>query len=475
MGTEGEWPAGSIQNRIDDIEPRPPKNAGGIEEWPLPHSRLPKVRTMGKNPSARGARRRTIIAAGSLAIAGTLALAGCSSSGESATGDAGLTFMNQSRGQEAALTQLAQQYTKKTGVKVTVETPGPADYLPKLQAKAQSRSMPDIYSSFDASQMAPFYKAGWAMDLSAELNAGWSKNFSPAVLKMSTFKEGNNLGVKPGVYSVHWETQTYGFLVNPALTGMSSKNPPATTAAFIDALAAKKAKFSIAASQTPNIIQALASNWLTDADIEATLNGKSSWKQDGWRNAFQFLVDLKKAGVLANDSIPGGQGDHPNVESSFFTKSMGAIFDAAPGVSVGLRTNPEFEDYFSMGLPKAPGSVHDPRSPGIPGKGAVINPRGGHAKEALAFVKWLTEPEQQAVFAKTARILPSNPELLADADIPSQLEGFAAGVKDMQVMSTTFTPDVITAIRAESQRLVLGETTVDDVLTTIQAAQDRTS
>ncbi|SEH03674.1 ABC-type glycerol-3-phosphate transport system, substrate-binding protein [Nonomuraea solani] len=414
-------------------------------------------------------RRSTIVAA---ALA--LALAGCSSSGDTGdTGDTGLTFMNQSRGQEAALTRLAQQYTKKTGVKITIDTPGPADYLPKLQAKAQSRSMPDIYSSFDASQMAPFYKAGWAMDLSAQLNAGWSKNFSPAVLKMSTFQEGNNLGVKPGVYSVHWETQTYGFLINPALTGI--EKPPATTTEFIDALAAKKAKFAIAASQTPNIVQALASNWLTDAEIEATLNGKASWKQDGWGNAFQFLADVKKAGVLADDSIPGGQDDHPNVESSFFTKSMGAIFDAAPGIAVGLRTNPEFEDYFSTGVPKAPGSVHDPRSPGVPGKGAVINPRSEQSGKALAFVKWLTEPEQQAVFAKTARILPSNPELLAGADIPGQLAGFAAGVKGMQVMSTTFTPDVITAIRAESQRLVLGEATVDEVLTNVQAAQDRTS
>jgi raffinose/stachyose/melibiose transport system substrate-binding protein len=418
---------------------------------------------MGINHSAR--------VAGIAALA--LVLAGCSSPSEEP--DAGLTFMNQSRGQEAALTQLAKQYTQKTGVKITIESPGPADYLPKLQAKAQSRSMPDIYSSFDATQMAPFYKAGWAMDLSSELNAGWNKNFSPAVLKMSTFEQGNNLGVKPGVYSVHWETQTYGFLINPALTGMSAEKPPATTTAFIDALAAKKATFSIAASQTPNLIQSLASNWLTDAEIAATLNGRASWKQDGWRNAFQFLLDLKKAGVLADDSIPGGQDDHPNVESAFFTKSLGAIFDAAPGVSVGLRTNPEFEDYFSLGPPKAPGGVHEPRSPGIPGKGAVINPRGGHAKEALAFVKWLTEPEQQAVFARTARILPSNPELLAGTDIPAQLTGFAAGVRSMQVMSTTFTPDVNTAIRAESQRLVLGETTVDEALATIQAAQDRTS
>ena len=48
----------------------------------------------------------------------------------------------------------------------------------------------------------------------------------------------------------------------------------------------------------------------------------------------------------------------------------------------------------------------------------MINPRGKQPDKALAFVKWLTEPEQQAVFAKTARILPSNPELLAGRGHP---------------------------------------------------------
>ena len=152
---------------------------------------------------------------------------------------------------------------------------------------------------------------------------------------------------------------------------------------------------------------------------------------------------------------------------------MGAIFDASPGVSVGLRTNPEFEDYFSIAFPKVDGGSHDPRSPGVPGKGAVINPKGEHPEEALKFVKWLTESEQQAVFAQDARILPTNPELLASSDVPPQLQGFADGVADMQVMSATFTPDVKTAIIAESQRLVLGEASIDEVLANIQAAQDR--
>ena len=114
-------------------------------------------------------RRRGALLAGSLSVAAVLALTGCSQAepeaDPTAAEDIELTFLNQSRGQEAALTQLAEQYTEETGVKITIDSPGPADYLPKLQARAQSRRMPDIYSSFSATDMAPFYKAGWAMDL----------------------------------------------------------------------------------------------------------------------------------------------------------------------------------------------------------------------------------------------------------------------------------------------------------------------
>lgn len=438
---------------------------------------------MRRNPTRTGAvrpsRRRAILLATGTLVAASLVLTGCSSADAPADdGEVELTFLNQSRGQEAALTQLAEQYSEENGVKITVDSPGPADYLPKLQARAQSGDMPDIYSSFNATEMAPFYKAGWAMDLTDDLDAGWKDTFSPAVIEMSTFQDGNNLGIPAGTYSVHWETQTYGFLINPALTGIDQDKPPQTTGELIDALAASNegsGSFSVAASLTPQLVQGLASNWLTDEQIAATFDGEESWEQDGWRNAFQYLVDLQDAGVIANGALPGGQDDNPNVESAFFIQETGAIFDASPGVSVGLATNPEFEDYFSIGLPAADDGTLDPRSPGVPGKGAVINPKGDHPEEALAFVKWLTEPEQQAVFAEVGRILPTNPELLAGGEVPQQLTGFADGVEGLQVMSTTFATDVKTAIVAESERLVLGETTVDEALAAIQAAQDRVS
>src|SRR5699024_6871863 len=283
-------------------------------------------------PHSRGARRRPALV-GALSV--TLLFAGCSSADpETGDGEVELTFMNQSRGQEAALQQLAEQYTEETGVRIAIDSPGPADYLPRLQARAQSGDMPDVYSSFNAQDMAAFYRAGWALDLTEELAAGWEEDFSPAVVEMSTFEEGNNLDVEPGIYTVHWETQTYGFHVNPELTDLDTETPPTTTGELIDGLtAAGGDNLSVAASLSPELIQGLASNWLSDEEIAATFNGEASWEQEGWQNAFEFLVELRDEGVIANGALPGGQDDNPNVEASFFTQQMGVIFGASPGVS----------------------------------------------------------------------------------------------------------------------------------------------
>lgn len=420
--------------------------------------------------------RRALLGAAALAAV-PLALPACSTSGSGggAGGEVELTFLNQSRGQEAALTKLAQQYSEENGISITVDSPGPADYLAKLQAKAQSGDMPDVYSSFSATDMAAFYKAGWAMDLRDALSDGWSENFSQAILDMSTFVEGNALGIEPGIYTAHWETQTYGLLVNPAMTGITADAPPADTGALIAALVAAlpEGQFSVASSLVPQLMQAVASNWLSDEEIAATFRGEAPWEADPWRRGLQLLVDLRAGGVLANDALPGGQSDNPDVESSFFTQSLGMMFDASPGVAVGLATNPEFEDYISLPLPPMADGTMPPRSPGVPGKGAVVNPRGDHPEEALAFVRWLTEPEQQRVFAQEARILPTHPALLEAGDVPVQLEGFAQGVGTLQTMSETFVVDAKTAIVAEAQRVVLGETDVDAALAVVQAAQER--
>jgi ABC-type glycerol-3-phosphate transport system substrate-binding protein len=423
--------------------------------------------------------------AGAAVAASALLLAGCSGSGSgsSATAtaekDVHLTFMNQSRGQQAALEELAATYGKKTGVTVTIDTVGPVDFLPKLQADSQSKQMPDIYSAFNATSMAPFYKAGWAMDFTKELKAGWDKNFTPEVIKLSTFEKGNNLGVKPGIYTVHWETQSYGIVADDKNSGVDAKNPPKTLGDLVDQLAAGNKSgngsggFSVAASVSPYLIQYVASNWLSDKQISDTFAGKYKWTSAGWKKAFQFLADLQKAGAISNNALPGGQNDNPTVETNFFTKhSVGAIFDGTPGVSVGHKTSPDYTTNFSLPIPKASDAKYTPRAPGVPGKGAVINPRGKHVQASLDFVKWLTDPAQQEVFSKEAYIIPTSPSLLKSSKLPAALAGFAAGIKNQQVLSNTFSAPVTDAISRDVQRLVLGGMSVDDLVADVQTAQD---
>ncbi|MFP3466490.1 extracellular solute-binding protein [Leifsonia sp. SIMBA_070] len=430
-------------------------------------------------------RRRSALALGAAVAATALLLTGCSSAGSATTAsatataekDVHLTFLNQSRGQEAVLNELAKKYGEKTGVTVTIDTPGPVDYLPKLQADAQAKQMPDIYSSFNPVSMAPFYKAGWALDLTKDLKGDWSKNFTPEVIKLATFAKGNNLGVKPGIYTVHWENQAYGLISDSANSGIEASTPPKTVSDLIKQLAASNKNpnggFSVAASLTPQFVQYLASNWLTDKQINDTFAGDYKWTSDGWAKAFQVIADLKKAGAIQGGSIPGGSTDNPTVETNFFTKhSVGTIFDASPGVSVAHKTAPDYTSFFSLSLPKASDAKYSPRSPGVPGKGAVINPRGEHVQASLDFVKWLTDPAQQAVFAKEAYIIPTSPSLLSGSKLPDTLTGFAAAAKNQQVIPNTFSAQVTDAINRDVQSLVLGQMTVKDLLADVQSAQD---
>lgn len=419
--------------------------------------------------------------AGSVAAVAAAPLLGAcgGSSGASSSGTSGLTFLNQSRGQAKALAALAETYTKTTGVKVTIDSVGPADFLPKLQSSSQSGDMPDIYSALTRSKMVTYYKAGWAKDLTSELNSGWKDDFAPAALELSAWSQGNADGVPPGTYSAHWELGGYALLANPAhfaKAGVDLSTPPATTAEFIEQLKKVKdagaAPFLIASSLTNFLVQTHVSNWLTDAEIDATLAGKASWKTDAWRKALQLIVDLRDAGVIANNALPGGADDNPTVEKGFFNvQDTATIFDGAYGIGVGRASAPDFTTFVSLPLPKAPDGKLAPRPVGTAGKGAAINPKSKNAADALKFVKWLTEPAQQQVFMDQVPLIPSNPAALKGRKISPQIAGFTKLVSTAQIVQSAWKDQVVEAMTKGAQSLVLKERTVDQVLDDLESAQ----
>ncbi|MFL5997440.1 MAG: ABC transporter substrate-binding protein [Streptomyces sp.] len=415
------------------------------------------------------------------AVGGGLAattLAACGSGGGSTGSSSEIVFMNQSRGQAVALGQLARKYTQQTGVKIKVDNVGPADFLTKLQSSSQSRDMPDIYSAMDSFSMAPYYKAGWAMDLSDRMKGGWGDTFRPATIKASTFAADNSQGVKPGIYSAHWEAPALGIFINAAMfkaAGLDPDAPAATMSEFIDQLVkikkSGKDPFWFAASNSNQLVQSYASNYFTDEELNATFLGKSSWKSDGWRKSLQILVDLRDAGVISTGSIPSGNSDNPNVEKAFFnTQGVAAIFDGTSAVGVARATAPDFTDFRSLAVPKADDGTQTPRLVGGTAKGAAINPRSKNAAKALKFVQWLTEPDQQQVFAEKVPLIPSA-RTVSEKNIPQQLAGIAAKISDVQLVQNQMKVQVITALQKGAQAIVLKERTVDQVLGDLDAAQ----
>jgi ABC-type glycerol-3-phosphate transport system substrate-binding protein len=416
------------------------------------------------------------------AVGGGLAattLAACGSGGSSSSGGGSeVVFMNQSRGQAATLKALAKQYTKQSGVKIRIDDVGPTDFLTKLQSSSQSRDMPDMYSAIDGHSMAPYYKAGWAMNLADEMKGGWGDSFRPATLKTTTFVADNPQHVKPGIYSAHWETPALGIFVNTAMykaAGLDPDQAPASMSEFIDQLRkikkSGKGPFWFATSLSNQVIQSYASNYMSDEELNATFVGENSWKSEGWRKTLQLVVDLRDAGVIATGSLPSGATDNPNVEKAFFnTQGVAAIFDGTSAVGVARATAPDFTDFRSFPLPKADDGTQTPRLVGGAAKGAAVNPRSKNAVKALKFLQWLTAAKQQEAWAKGVPLIPSA-RAVSDTQIPPQLAGIAAKISDYQLVPNQILEQVNTALQKGTQALVLKERTVDQVLGDLDAAQ----
>lgn len=423
-------------------------------------------------------RRFAVLSGGAVTTAALAACGGSDDEATSGSADGTLTFLNQSRGQEAALTALAKTYTEQTGVKVTIDTPGPTDFSAKLQSMAQADKMPDLFSFVDANAMAPYLKAGWAMDLSTALEGDWGGQLDPQSVELATYQDGNRLGIPAGVYSAHWDLSTFGLYVDPTATAIDPTNPPATVHDLTTALqaAGDAGRFSIAASLVPYLLQSYASNYMTDDEIEATMTGEADWNTDAWRSTFQILTDLRDAGVIANSSLPGGSDDNPSVEKAMFNShTVGAIFDATAAVAVARATAPDYTTYATMPVPGATDGTEPSRAVLRVGKGAAVNPKSDNADAALEFLQWLTAADQQKVFATEVGVIPTNTELLAAGEVLPQMTGFLASVATAQSVQASFTSDVVAAIGSGAQSIVLGEKTVDQVLTDVQTAQDQSA
>jgi raffinose/stachyose/melibiose transport system substrate-binding protein len=324
--------------------------------------------------------------------------------------------------------------------------------------------------------MAPYYKAGFALNLKPEMEKGWKQNFQPAMLELSEFVEGNPFGVPPGIYSAPWEAVSHAVLFNPALfekAKLDPKKPPVTTAEFLTTMKALKeagvGPFACADTNIPPFLQNYVANWLTDEEIDATHAGKSPWKSPAYQQALQIFVDMREAGAIFNNSL---STNNPDLEKSFFNvNELATLFTGVYSIPVQVTTAPNFTAYTAFRTPKVADAKQVLRSPGGPGKNGVVNPKSKAVEEAVKYIRWLTDKEQGQTFMEMVPLVPTNPAALDPAKVSPQLKVFADELPSLQKVRTPRIGPVNEALIKGVQSLLLKEKTIDQVLEDADKAQ----
>ena len=383
---------------------------------------------------------------------------------------------------QKAFEELAALYEKQTGVKVKIDLYAPSDaYSQRIVASAQSRVLPDIYGVLDKKEIfASFIQSGFVTDLTAEFqkeNNTWEKMLFPKALDVNRFLEGNIHGVKPGIYGVPLDVTNIQMLYNKKLLRKAGiKEVPRTFPEFIEAgEALKRVGISGLVSGFGEmwLIECLASNYafniMGEEKVMATYRGEVPYTDPDWIKVFGIFKELSEKGVLAEGVVT-----KPNkyAEQDFALERAAFAFNGSWGVNVYNDMNPGLE-YGAM-LPPPVNSHLPMRIWGGAGSSLVVNNASPRKDKAIAFLKWLTQKDQQVFLARETRNLPSNREALSS--ISAILSEFA-GVMDFTTHPTIWpyneNPLVTEKFDKGIQSIIIGEKTPEEIAREVREIKER--
>lgn len=413
-----------------------------------------------------------------------LGLAGCAPQ-EKAKGASGtLTVWHWMTDREPAFKELARKYEGLTGVKVNFELYAPSEaYSQKIRAAAQGQNLPDVFGILgEKRDFASFVKAGHVLDLTPYMDAGfgkWKNSFFPKALAVNEFIEGNSYGVKTGIYGVPIDVMTIQMLYNKDLfkqLGLNPNRPPQTFAEFIDiGKKIKDAKMQGLVSGWGEVwmVDCLANNYAFNImgkdKVLATIRGEVPYTDPDWVKVLALFKDMQDSGVLASGLVTMV---NKTAEQLFANGKAVFAFNGSWCVNVYKGMNPGL-NYGAMLPPKA--SEKYPMSIwGGAGSSFMINANSKNKEEAVKFMQWLTDKDQQVYLAEATNNLPANKDSIKK--IPEILSQFAS------VMDLTTHPNVwgvsefsavIEAFDKGIQSIVIGEKTPEQVASEVQKIKER--
>jgi len=412
-----------------------------------------------------------------------LGLAGCAPQ-DNAKGASTLTVWHWMTDREPAFKELAKRYEASTGIKVNFELYAPSEaYSQKIRAAAQGENLPDIFGILgEKRDFSSFVKAGHILDLTPYMDANfgaWKNSFFPKALAVNEFSAGNSYGVNVGIYGAPIDVMTIQMLYNKDLfkqLGLNPNRPPQTFTELLDI--GKK----ISAAKMQGLVSGWGEVWMIDCmannyafnimgkdKVLATIRGEVPYTDPGWIKVLALFKDMQESGVLANGLVTMV---NKTAEQLFANGKAVFAFNGSWCVNVYKGMNPSL-NYGAMLPPKA--SDKFPMSIwGGAGSSFMVNARSKNKEEAVKFLKWLTDKDQQVFLAEATNNLPANKDSIKK--IPEILSQFAS------VMDSTTHPSVwgvsefspvIEAFDKGIQSIIIGEKTPEQVASEVQKIKER--
>ncbi len=418
-----------------------------------------------------------------------LFLVGCQSAKE--TGKPSLTVWHWMTDREAAFQELAKRYEENTGVKVNFELYAPSDaYSQKVRAAAQGATLPDIFGILGENRdFASFIKAGHILDITPymeENNSSWKNSFFSKALAVNEFLEGNSYSVPAGIYGVPIDVMTIQMVYNKELfkqLGLNPDKPPVTFAEFLEI--GKKisaANSSQGSVKLQGLVSGWAEGWMIDClannyafnimgkdKVLATIRGEVPYTDPGWIKVFTLFKEMQDAGVLANGIVTM---INKAAEQLFANEKAVFAFNGSWCVNVYKGMNPDLK--YGVMLPPRASDQYPIMIWGGAGSSFMVNARSAHKEEALNFLRWLTEKDQQVYLAEATNNLPANKNSLQN--IPDILAKFADDMDNTthpNIWGVSEFPAVIEAIDKGIQSVIIGEKTPEQLAQDVQKIKER--
>lgn len=388
---------------------------------------------------------------------------------------------------ESSFQELAKRYEAQTGIRINFELYAPSDvYTQKVRAAAQGNTLPDIYGLLgEKRDFAAFIKSGHVTDLTEamnEENGAWKGSFFSKALEVVQFRENNTYGIKSGIYGAPIEIMNIQMLYNKKLfkkAGLDPERPPSNWEEFIeDIQKLKKVGVSGLVSGWGEIwmIDCFASNYafniMGEDKVMKTIKGDVPYTDPDWIKVFSLFKEL-----VDKDALVSGVVIMKNkvAEQTFANERAAFAFNGSWCINVFDGMNPHLE-YASFLPPK----INIKRPMYIWGGGSsfsfLVNDRSNKKTEAIKFLKWLTDKDQQAYLSSKTKNLPSNKFALAN--LPEILAQFADGMQyttNPGIWPVTEFPAVIEAMGKGIQSILIKEKTPVQLAQELQALKEKES